>query len=88
MDWQRKTALIWVSLLLESGAAMDLIDQEGSTALHRAATNGHTEVVRLLLAPAPPAAPSLAPAAPQSECADVFARLLCPGGLVDAVAAP
>lgn len=45
-----------VSLLLKHGAAAALQDADGETPLHKAATAGHPEVCRLLLAAAPGAA--------------------------------
>ena len=36
-------------MLLDGGAAMDVQDNDGWTALYRAALNGHLDVVKLLL---------------------------------------
>jgi ankyrin repeat protein len=39
-----------VAMLLERGAAVNVVDQYGQTALSRAGVAGHKEVVKLLLA--------------------------------------
>jgi ankyrin repeat protein len=36
-------------MLLAKGAAIDTVDIEGSTALHKAVTDGHAGVVKILL---------------------------------------
>ncbi len=41
---------IWVSVLLENGAHVNAVDQDGDTPLHDAACNGHEDAVDALLA--------------------------------------